>query len=210
VIETRRESIIAYNTCYSSSVRVGFKKIFRKKKACGNYIAWFSIAENIKSAHAYPLKARLNMEEEATLLSFNVRDLDDFLNLATLRHCLFAVHENILALATARHILLMEGTGPSDEELQNIQITDFESEYGYPLCIHWLNSEVIAVGFESGYLVLFDLSASVILERRFYDCPLVSLQTKDSTVAAVGIELWGLFERGYVFMVRIVYCLTSF
>jgi hypothetical protein len=133
------------------------------------------------------------MAEEPSILSFNVKDTEEFLNLGSLRHCLFAVQECYLAIATSRHILIMEGAYPDkhDEDFQSIQITDFEEEYGYPLCINWINKEYVSVGFDSGFLVCFDLSASVICEKKMYDSPLVALRLKEN-------DLWILYEKGYI------------
>lgn len=145
-----------------------------------------------------------NFEEERTLISFDVSDLDEFLNVSNLRGCLFAVQETFLAVATYRHILIMEGALPSQNNggetfSQNIQITDFITDYGYPLCLQWLSRGILAIGFDSGYLVCFDEAASVLSENKFCESPLVSITTEQSSSGA--ILVWAMFESGFFFSV---------
>ena len=139
------------------------------------------------------------MAEEPSILSFNVKDVEEFLNVGSLRHCLFAVQECYLAIATSKHILIMEGIYPNnqDEDFQSIQITDFEEEYGYPLCITWINREYVSIGFDSGFLVCFDLSASVIYEKKMNESPLVALILKEN-------DLWILYEKGHILAVCVM------
>jgi hypothetical protein len=144
------------------------------------------------------------MEADATILSFNIKDLNDYLNVNALRHCQFGSLDRMLAIATPRHILIMEGSPPDgfEDDIQNIQITHFESSYGYPLCLTWLTGGIVAVGFDSGILVCFDDEGSVIFERRFYDCALVSIRVQDSGNPTLGLIVWILFEKGFLISVR--------
>lgn len=139
-----------------------------------------------------------DFEEESVLLWFSVEDgLDDYLDVCSLRMFRYGVQGTRLAVATLRHVLVMEavlGSVKSSDSAasQHIQITSFVPEYGYPLCLQWVMPGVFTVGFDSGYLVSFDENASTIYENKFEESPLVSQQV-DSADPTV---LWLLFEKG--------------
>lgn len=137
------------------------------------------------------------LEEDSILLSFDVNNLDQYLDVNNLRMFYYGVQGRWLAVATLRHLLVMEGVegGPASEcgeRQQHIQIANFIPEYGYPMCLQWILGGVLIVGFDTGYAVCFDDSASVIAEHKFSENALVSIQVDNSSDRSV----WLLYENG--------------
>ncbi len=145
------------------------------------------------------------LQEDAVLLSYEISDLDDFLNTSNLRFCLFHVQDTLLAIATFKHVLIMEGSTPMDIHNnhnnihQNIQITEFIPEHGYPLSLQWISHRVVAVGFDSGYLVCFDETGSVLSEFIFQGSPLMSIK---SEIVNNACNVWLLYEKGIMMQVQ--------
>ena len=155
------------------------------------------------------------LEDESTFLSFDVDGLEEYFDVCNLRMFHFGVQGSRLGVVTLRHLLVMQGcsatstsiisTSTSDaayansvveehnQKQQNIQIASFVPEYGYPMCLQWLVNGVLAVGFDSGYLVCFDENASTISENKFDESALVSFQIDYATTTDV---VWLLFEKG--------------
>jgi hypothetical protein len=179
------------------------------------------------------------LEEESTLLSFDIAGLGEYLDVGSLRGFQYGVQGRRMGVATPRHLLVLQGSpqtrsaprgsspvpapgagsladadwDPGHEEQRHIQIAGFVPEHGYPLCLQWLASGVLAVGFDSGYLVCFDESASTISENRFGDSALVSMQLDSSAGAGAAVVVWLLFEKGNCVSVSIIdtcMCNTSF
>ena len=147
------------------------------------------------------------LEEDSILLSFDVNNLDAYLDVYNLRMFHYGVQGRRLAIATLRHLLVMEGVEGGQalegaERRQHIQIADFIPEYGYPMCLQWVVGGVLVIGFDSGYAVCFDDSASVISEHKFNENALVSIKVDNSADRS---SIWLLFENGKCIAVSILY-----
>lgn len=144
------------------------------------------------------------LEEGSVLLSFDVDSLGDYFDVSNLRMFHYGVQNTWIAVATMSHVLVMEGVRRSDLKdkgrgapVQNIQIANLLPEYGHPLCLEWIMVGIVAVGFDSGYVVCFDKYASVIFEHKFSDVGLVSVLAEEKPTRVV----WLLFENSNLFSV---------
>jgi hypothetical protein len=138
--------------------------------------------------------------QDAVLSTFNFDDVLEYLDLSSFRFVLMSLSNDKIAIATSRHLIIMEDSSyDNNSKREKVQtVVEFGEASGRPSALQWLNHDVLCIGFEKGGLACFNNAGETLVDHEFTDSPLVSLKLSYSDDQVVGPILWALYENGYL------------
>ena len=145
------------------------------------------------------------LDESISKTIFPVKQFSQYVDIDRLRWYFITVFDNKLALATDSILLISEGIQDNDQWSDEAVIQtaiQFDSTTGKATAITWVNSEILAVGFESGIFSCFHIDGTTLLEYRAFESPILSFQISSREIQDLGQpNIWILFENGVIAVV---------
>lgn len=149
--------------------------------------------------------------QDSVLSTFNFDDVIEYLDLSSsFRFMLISLSNDKVAIATSRHLLIMEDmTYDNNVRREKIQtVVEFGEASGRPTALQWLSHDVLCIGFEKGGLACFNNAGETLVDHEFTNCPLVSIRVSYSEDQVVGPVVWALYENGY--LVSVMWLLLTY
>lgn len=137
--------------------------------------------------------------------TFPVRQFSRLIDTDRLRWHSISVFDNKIAIATETNLIISEGTQGLDhwsDEAVILTGIQFDAAAGKATTLTWLNSEIVAVGFDSGTFACFHINGSVVIEVHCHDSSIQAFQISSREVQELGQpNVWILHESGILVVV---------
>lgn len=115
------------------------------------------------------------------------------------RFSLLSYHEEKIGIVTQQHLVIANAAN-SDTDQSDLEpsITIALPEInGRPSAIKWVNSDILCLGFESGYVAGYSCDGFVVFELGCEDSPVQSFRVSNRELSPnQGTAIWMLFESG--------------
>lgn len=138
---------------------------------------------------------------------FDLNDYTEYLDLTRFQFYHAAISGFTLAIATDRHLILSDGVsdGSNQQDATIRVVLEFNEDSIRATTIAWITDEIIAVGFESGFIVCFNCLGEEIFEYRGNKSSVQSIRFSNADVNGKGPGIWILYELGYLISVKHVH-----